>query len=355
MHLLLLRKVFGAALLTLILALPSLRFAAAGAAAASGQERGRKWGRGRWNASGQWNRVGENYPEDRLFASAVARLLSDERPSGVLDVGTGSGYIARVVAEEAGLSVLGVDGNPAASTQPEVFSSGGSFAYQRLDVHMPFPSDFPRFDWVTSFAVAEHVPFYYEHLFLGNLERAARHGILLAWDERGSTGTGHVNCRDEPEVLRIFDFLGFSLDESLTTALRAQATLRWYGLALVLRRRPLVAAEASAMASASPRPGGPGAGECWGGAEKMEQCWHAGIRWLKSIAELAWREHDKACWPPPWRSMREQCCRRGGVWVPQVDEDRKTQCFGDGFHLEVCCASVDKYYMHWTPTARGIS
>lgn len=165
--------------------------------------------------------------------------------------------------------MVGVDGNPFSVLETRNFPHGGKATFRRMDLQSPFPSDLGVFDWAMSFAVVEHVPFQYEHIFLANLQRVARKGILLVWDELPSSGTGHVNCRDEPEVLRIFDALGFYPDLVATSELRGVASHRWYRLALVLRRRPF---------ESMWRPGklqGPGlpldedAARCWDNEEKM--------------------------------------------------------------------------------------
>jgi len=178
-----------------------------------------------------------HYPEDPSFAVAVAHFLKKEGAASVIDVGSGSGDIARAVAANTGIHVLGVDGNPHTTTgNLEHFEGGGQAEFRRLDLIQPFPRDLQRFDWAMSFAVAEHVPFQYEHVFLGNLHRVSRAGLLLVWDERSSTGTGHVNSRDESEVLRIFETLGYTLDAAASAEIRRSAQQRWYKLILVLRR-----------------------------------------------------------------------------------------------------------------------
>lgn len=307
--------------------------------------------RRRWNATGQWQAPPESwqYPEDPSFASAVARFLAKERAKSALDVGSGSGAIALTVAAEAGIDVLGVDGNPFSVLESRHFPNGGRVKFRQADVDRPLPLEIGMFDWVMSFAVIEHVPFNYEHIFLANMCRFARHGILLVWDKRGATGTGHINCRNEPEVLSLLDFLGLELDEAATTELRAGAALRWYRLALVFRQRQ------PSMHSGTPRILAADTWEaCTASTKAATDCWHksdAERGELRKLAELAWREHNRACWPSPWNRFRSACCKTG-ISMPELNEDGMTSCFGEGFLPQVCCASVDRYYMDWTPIFR---
>lgn len=308
-----------------------------------------------WNATGSWHRVANDplsYPEDPSFAGAVSHFLKKEGAASAIDVGSGSGDIARAVAANAGIYVLGVDGNPHTTTgNLEHFEGGGQAEFRRLDLIQPFPRDFQRFDWAMSFAVAEHVPFQYEHVFLGNLHRVSRAGLLLVWDDRSSTGTGHVNSRDESEVLRIFETLGYSLDTAASAEIRRNAQQRWYKLVLVLRHSTpnpdtsgdlestMDTVESTARQAAIKigrvcPPFGTAAQDCWFDLKKR----------YRHLAEFLMQEHQRACWPPQWEIIQEACCSQGSVIAPQVDL-AAASCFGTGFYYQVCCATIKDYYI----------
>jgi len=225
--------------------------------------------------------------------------------------------------------VLGVDGNPLTTDGRggHTFPGGGRAEFLRLDLDRPFPADLGHFDWAMSFAVAEHVPFQYEHIFLANLYGASRHGLLLVWDQRDSPGTGHINTRDEAEVLRLVTALGYKLDSEATAELRAGAQLRWYKLAMVLRHG---GEKAASLTTAL--------------AQDSEACWYKNILAQRAIAEIAREEHQRACWPPGWANIKAKCCKTGKILVPEADT-AASSCFGAGFSYHVCCATMKDYYI----------
>lgn len=295
--------------------------------------------RSKWNATGAWLDQEELYTEDPAFASAVARFLAREGAKRAIDVGSGSGDIARVVAREANMFVLGVDGNPTFVGRGDLsFPSGGRAEFRRVELDRPFPLDLGTFDWAMSFAVAEHVPFAYEHIFISNLHRASSKGLLLVWDQRDASGTGHVNCRDESEVLNLFTAIGFILDSEATAELRASAQLRWYKLAMVLRHGGKLGEEMSTVSQ-------DGQMKTCPQSSSFETCWYQNVLNQRAIAELARDEHHRACWPPGWSHLKAKCCKDGNLMAPEMDDAAPSSCFGAGFSFQVCCSRMEDYYI----------
>ena len=85
----------------------------------------------------------------------------------------------------------------------------------------------PRYDWVLSFEVLEHIPSKYETIVLDNIDRAAGHGVVLSWAVPGQGGFHHVNNRSPEYVKQTMYDRGFRTDEETSAALRKQATLGW--------------------------------------------------------------------------------------------------------------------------------
>lgn len=50
-----------------------------------------------------------------------------------------------------------------------------------------------RYDWVLSLEVAEHLPRSMEPVFVFNLDRHAKEGVVLSWARKGQGGSHHVN------------------------------------------------------------------------------------------------------------------------------------------------------------------
>mmetsp|Transcript_14397 Transcript_14397/g.34648 ORF Transcript_14397/g.34648 Transcript_14397/m.34648 type:complete len:689 (+) Transcript_14397:130-2196(+) len=77
------------------------------------------------------------------------------------------------------------------------------------------------FDWVMSIEVAEHIPKEFEHVFVNNLLKNSKTGIILSWAKKGQGCDGHVNEQNEPWVIKRFEREGMKLDLEMTTELRA--------------------------------------------------------------------------------------------------------------------------------------
>jgi len=81
----------------------------------------------------------------------------------------------------------------------------------------------PRYDWVLSTEVLEHIPAAYEALALDNIDRAAGIGVVLSWAQIGQGGFRHVNNRSPTYVKKIMSSRGFTLDLTNSEILRRTA------------------------------------------------------------------------------------------------------------------------------------
>jgi len=90
------------------------------------------------------------------------------------------------------------------------------------------PLDFDLFDWVLSLEVGEHIPEAYESVFLDNVVRHARHGVVMSWSLPTEAGRGHVNCRPNEYVIEQMKNRGFLLDPEHTQALRKAAAINYF-------------------------------------------------------------------------------------------------------------------------------
>lgn len=77
------------------------------------------------------------------------------------------------------------------------------------------------FDWVLSLEVAEHIPPEYESVYIENLHRHNRKGIIMSWAFPGQSGVGHVNEQHAPQVRLMFKELGYLFDPRATRRLRS--------------------------------------------------------------------------------------------------------------------------------------
>jgi len=85
----------------------------------------------------------------------------------------------------------------------------------------------PRYDWVLSMEVLEHIPAEFETVVLDNIDRAATHGVVLSWAVPGQPGFHHVNPRSPTYVNQTMLDRGFRMDLNNSLALRQQTSFFW--------------------------------------------------------------------------------------------------------------------------------
>ncbi|XP_059178587.1 uncharacterized protein LOC131957810, partial [Physella acuta] len=95
-----------------------------------------------------------------------------------------------------------------------------------LDLTVP-QYNLPIFDWVISVEVGEHIPAKFEDIYLDNLARHAREGIVLSWAVPGQGGLSHVNTKPLEAVKDQMKKRGFLINLSASTPLREAATFYW--------------------------------------------------------------------------------------------------------------------------------
>ena len=84
-----------------------------------------------------------------------------------------------------------------------------------------------KYDWIISLEVAEHIPKQYELVFVDNLVRHAKEGIILSWAKIGQGGHSHINNKDFADVKILMEERGFYHDASASKAIKSKATFDW--------------------------------------------------------------------------------------------------------------------------------
>lgn len=74
--------------------------------------------------------------------------------------------------------------------------------------------------------VAEHIPKEYEDIYVSNIVRHAKKGIILSWAIQ-AVGLGHVNMRTAEYVENKMKGLCFDKDAAKSKELRDVSTLWW--------------------------------------------------------------------------------------------------------------------------------
>lgn len=136
----------------------------------------------------------------------------------VVDVGCGKGRYVKYL-NDSGAVAKGYDGNPHTSSfneDCEVFDFTTQVSCDKV------------FDWAICLEVAEHIPRRFEGIFISNLLRLCKDGIIISWAHVGQTGIGHVNEKDPQDVKQIFFENEMSFCEDATRTLREMAHIWWF-------------------------------------------------------------------------------------------------------------------------------
>ena len=107
---------------------------------------------------------------------------------------------------------------------------------QFLDLTLP-QYGLPLYDWVISLEVAEHIPREYESVYMDNIVRHAKEGVVLSWSVPGQPGLSHVNNRPHEYALNLMQSLGFQQNEADTQKLKRASGYAWIKSNIFVYRR----------------------------------------------------------------------------------------------------------------------
>jgi len=170
------------------------------------------------------------------WCSPVAELLRAHfAGQSVYDFGAGLGWYGKVFVRPATSADPGPSeyhGFDGAENVEEVTDNFVSWLDLAEEVHLNGPAD-----WVLSFEVGEHVPPEFEDIFIQNLHRHNRKGVIVSWALEGQSGHFHVNNHNNNYVKAKFDSLGYDNDLAFETKLRQAATLSWFRATIMVFTR----------------------------------------------------------------------------------------------------------------------
>jgi hypothetical protein len=154
---------------------------------------------------------------DDNFAKALSDFLANKR---VASFGDGPGlYKEKIEAMGKVISYDAFDGAPFA----EITTDN---RVKFLDLTLPI-YHLQKYDWVISVEVAEHIPKEFEHIYVDNLVRHAKEGIILSWSRVGQAGHSHVNNQNFDYIKSIMEKKCFKHDEENSSMLRNLASFNY--------------------------------------------------------------------------------------------------------------------------------
>lgn len=159
--------------------------------------------------NGIWNAESAKHHQSSLkFAQWLASYLPKE--TKVVDFGCGNGYYMGYLVKQNFFAV-GLDGNDETEIVCQWFYKVDLTKNVKLNERVS----------VISLECAEHLPKSAQETFVSNLVNACDKHLILSWASIGQPGIGHINCRDQKEVISDIESRGFKLNEVATKEARA--------------------------------------------------------------------------------------------------------------------------------------
>lgn len=147
---------------------------------------------------------------DHKLADGISELCKGKNT--FWDLGCGPGlYVDHL--NNCGYCGIGIDGNP---NTPE----------GNIIMDLSKPQIIPKKDFSISLEVGEHVPPEYENIFLLNLTNSSNM-LILSWANKAQVGSGHVNPKNNLEVINKLASYGYNVDIEKSAFLR-NCCEQWY-------------------------------------------------------------------------------------------------------------------------------
>lgn len=176
----------------------------------------------RVSESGGWCATvsGENSREHKTDTKLVPALADFFSGKLVASFGDGPGVYKQMLTETGKLKAYDAyDGAPYSEKTSE-----GRVDF--LDLTLP-QYGIPVYDWIISLEVAEHIPAKFESVYIDNIVRHAKEGVILSWAKPGQSGYSHVNNKPFDYVKKLFSNLGFEHDANASDLLKGSASVMW--------------------------------------------------------------------------------------------------------------------------------
>uniref|UniRef100_A0A0B7BJG3 Methyltransferase type 11 domain-containing protein n=1 Tax=Arion vulgaris TaxID=1028688 RepID=A0A0B7BJG3_9EUPU len=154
---------------------------------------------------------------DQGFSTALSKFLAGKE---VASFGDGPGQYKKHLDSLGQVKIYtAYDGAPYCETVTK-----GTVKF--LDLTAP-QYGLPAYDWVVSVEVGEHIPAKFEDIYLDNLARHAREGLVLSWAVPGQGGLSHVNNKALVDVIAQLNKRGFEIDKTGSEPLRQASSFSW--------------------------------------------------------------------------------------------------------------------------------
>ena len=184
------------------------------------------------NKTGIWSgdNVNDFHRFDEKLCSEICLFLNEEDANKVSDFGCGNGKYVEQISEN--IECKGYDGNP---DTPNLTAGLG------VTMDLSKSVIVRQVDWVLSLEVGNHIPEDFECVFLDNIYKTAKKGVIISWATPRQKGPGQLNKQDNSYIISKFTENGFTYDSKSTERLRDKSEFFWLKKSLmVFRKQSLV-------------------------------------------------------------------------------------------------------------------
>lgn len=175
--------------------------------------------------SGKWlhsSLVGHEY--DMGLADGIINILKKLNIQTVVDLGCGPGWYVEDMIQH-GINAFGIDGNP------NIISQSSKFPCARMnckeyDLTIPMTNQ-RHVDGVICIEVCEHIPSEKENILIDNIIRFDSRLLIISWASLEQKGDGHLNCKEQKDVICMFESHNYLLNREFTSFLSSCSKLWW--------------------------------------------------------------------------------------------------------------------------------
>lgn len=172
--------------------------------------------------SGAWNynegKLDESQYLDKPLINSIINFLNEEHI--LFDFGCGTGYYLKYINSLfPDKELIGIE--------PSVLKSSQKKFNNIIELDLSKPFNLNKKGNILCLEVLEHIPLKYESVAIDNIINHCNNYLFLSWAKRGQGGLGHINEKNENEVINIFSQRGFLFLGADSIKSRLQAEIGW--------------------------------------------------------------------------------------------------------------------------------
>lgn len=156
--------------------------------------------------TGYWNNEQRNtHITNNKLKQYLLNYYTTHGAKSVLDLGCGKGDYVKFLRKNINIKIIGVD-------KCDICDG-----IEKFDLTKPYNNPV---DYVQTFEVGEHIPIKYESIFIQNICKNAKKGIIMSWAIDGQGGDGHVNEKSTDDIIKLIENNGFKFNKEESHKLR---------------------------------------------------------------------------------------------------------------------------------------